>query len=400
MIKKVSVIFLIIFLFQSCHVGRFFLYNMADVRDHKKFPKTELHRSETPFFFADASHLNYAKLPKTVRGKRKTFSFENAVKKTGTVAFIVIRNDSILYQWYRPGKQRSDITTTFSMSKSFISALVGIAIEEGYIKSVNDRITNYLDFLDKNDPIGFDKVTIQDLLDMRSGIAFGENYFNPFGDIAKYYYGNNLKKYVRHLKMETEPGKKFKYISLNTQLLGLILEKATGRPLSTYLQEKLWTPLGMEFDASWSIDSKKNKTEKAFCCINGRAIDYAKLGRLYINKGKWNGKTILSENWIRESCTFTKPKNNFVYSNHWWHTRDYLPAQDSVKIQPPYYIDPYANIPNSYIVKPSGDFFAQGLFGQYLYVYPKKNIIIVRVAKREGWKVLWPELFKEIARRN
>jgi CubicO group peptidase (beta-lactamase class C family) len=237
-------------------------------------------------------------------------------------------------------------------------------------------------------------------LDMRSGIKFGENYFNPFGDIAKYYYGTHLKKYMKHLKMESEPGKKFRYISLNTQLLALILEKATGKTPTAYLQEKLWTPLGMEYDATWSVDSKKNKTEKAFCCINGRAIDYAKLGRLYLNKGLWNGRQIVSKEWVEESTTFKYRKNNFVYSNHWWHTRDHIPAKDSVHIDVPYYIDPYANIPNSYVVKPSGDFFAQGLLGQYLYMYPEKNIIIVRMSKREGRNLYWPELFKDIARNN
>ncbi len=397
MIKKVPVLLVLFFVFQSCHVARFFIYNFADVRDYKKFPKQELHRSPDPFYFIDGTKTQSLHLPEILTRKRSHYPLEDALKKTGTIAFLIIRNDSILYQWYHSHKDKSSVTTSFSMSKSFISALIGIAIDEGYIKNTDEPITNYLDFLDKKE---FQKVTIQHVLDMRSGIKFGENYFNPFGDIAKYYYGTHLKKYLKHLKMEEEPGKKFKYISLNTQLLGMILEKATGRPLTTYLQEKIWTPLGMEFDASWSIDSKRHQTEKAFCCINGRALDYVKLGRLYINKGNWNGKQLLSENWVKQAYTFTTRKNNFVYSNHWWHTRDHIPTKDSTTIQKPYYIDPYAEIPNSYVVKPSGDFFAQGLFGQYLYMYPEKNIIIVRVAKREGWKVLWPEVFKDIARKN
>ena len=395
--KKVLGAVLFFILFQSCHVGRFFIYNFADIRDYKKFPKKELHHSPEPFYFTDGTQAQSLHLPKTVSGRNKTsYTFEGALKKTGTIAFLVIRNDSILYQWYRPNKDKSTITTSFSMSKSFISALIGIAISEGYIKSTDEPIINYLDFLDKKE---FGRVSIQHVLDMRSGIKFGENYFNPFGDIAKYYYGTNLKKYLRHLKMETEPGKKFKYISLNTQLLGMIIEKATGRTLTTYLQEKIWTPLGMEFDASWSIDSKKHQTEKAFCCINGRAIDYAKLGRLYMNKGKWNGKQIVPEKWVQAAYTFKTRKNNFTYSNHWWHTRDHIPAKDSTRLQQPYYLDKYSG-PDHHVVVPSGDLFAQGLFGQYLYMYPKKNMIIVRVSKREGWNLYWPELFKEIAWMN
>lgn len=384
-------------LLPSCHVGRFFIYNFADVRDHKKFPKKEILRSESPFYFTDASSADLIKLPETVSGKRKTYNFTDALKKTGTLAFLIIRHDSILYQWSRPGVNKSTITSSFSLSKSFLSALVGIAISEGLIKSTDEPITNYIDFLERN---SFGKVTIQHLLDMQSGIKFNENYFNPFGDIAKYYYGKNLKKYLRKLKVESEPGKKFRYLSLNTQLLALVLEKATGKPVTDYLQEKLWTPLGMEFDASWSVDSKRHQTEKAFCCINGRAIDYAKLGSLYANKGKWRGRQIVPEEWVRETWHFKEFKNNYVYSNHWWHTRNFLPAQDTLNMKKPYHLLRTKDKANKLVIQPSGDFFAQGLLGQYLYVYPQKNIVIVRVSKREGMQITWPSLFKAIAEKN
>jgi CubicO group peptidase (beta-lactamase class C family) len=221
------------------------------------------------------------------------------------VAFLVIRNDSILYQWYRPGRDASMIVPSFSMAKSYVSALVGIAIGEGAIKNAGEPITNYLDYLDKNK---FSKITIQHLLDMQSGLHSIENYYNPFGDVAKYYYGRKLKKYTRRLKIKEEPGKNFEYISLNTQLLGLIVEKATGKSLTEYLQEKIWSQIGTEFDAGWSIDSKKYHTEKAFCCINARARDFAKFGRLYLRKGNWNGRQIVPEAWVEASATFKSPK--------------------------------------------------------------------------------------------
>ena len=396
MIKKALLIISVFVTFQSCHVGRFFIYNFADSRDYKKFPKSELHHSDNPFFFVNGTASQSIHLPKTVTIKHKTYSFETTLKKTGTLGFLVIRNDSILYQWYSQGKDKSSIATSFSMSKSFVSALIGIAIDEGHIKSTDESITTYLDFLDKKE---FANVTIQHVLDMRSGIKFAENYFNPFGDIAKYYYGTNLKKYLKQLKMESEPGKKFRYISINTQLLAMILEKATGKTPTAYLQDKLWSPLGMEFDGSWSVDSKKNRTEKAFCCLNARVVDFAKLGRLYVNNGNWNGKQLVSEKWIKEAYTFTDSKNGFAYTNHWWHTRDFLPVQDTLLVQGPYQIltNPKTNEP--YLRKPSGDFYAQGLLGQYLYVYPEKNIVIVRLSKREG-RLSWPSLFKDIARKN
>lgn len=391
MIKKLSSVLLLTLLFGSCHVGRFFIYNFADSRDYKKFPEKKIAASSKPFQYKDLSSAGLLKLPKTVKRRNKTYSFGQALKKTGTIAFLVIRNDSILYQWYKPGRMPSDVLASFSISKSFVSTLFAIAIEEGSIKSVDEPITNYLDFLDKEK---FGKVTIAHLLNMRSGIKFNENYFNPFGDIAKYYYGTNLKKYIRKLDMEDEAGKNFHYTSVNTQVLGLILEKATGRSPADYLREKLWEPLGMQFDAGWSLDSRKNHTEKMFCCLNARALDLAKLGTLYANKGKWQGKQLIPESWVNSTAyTFGN------YSNHWWHTRNSYPASDSLKIEKPYRVIK-AKDGTTRLQKQSNDLFAQGLLGQYLYVYPEKNIVILRVSKREGYGIPWPYLFKEIAKMN
>ncbi len=391
MVKKVSCVLLLVLLFQSCHVGRFFIYNFADSRDYKKFPSKPIQKSETPYYFKDVSASRLLKLPTTVKRRGKTFGFETALKKTGTLAFLVIRNDSILYQWYRPGRERSDVITSFSVSKSFVSSLIAIAVQEGYIKSVDEPITNYIDYLDKNK---FGKITIAHVLNMRSGVKFNENYFNPFGDIAKYYYGTHLKKYLRHLDVSEEPGKKFHYLSINTQILGLVLENATGKSLTDYLQEKLWGPLGMEFDASWSVDSKKHHTEKAFCCINARAVDLAKLGSLYANKGRWQGKQLIPEKWVETTASVYGN-----YSNHWWHTRNNYPAADSVKFQKPYHFVKTKD-GKTLLQRPSEDLFAQGLLGQYLYVYPAKNMVILRLSKREGFGVPWPYVFKEIAKMN
>ena len=398
MTRKLSLFILIFIVFQSCHVGRFFIYNFANADDYKKFPKNELKKSGQPFYFTEPAQNNDLHLPKTFKRKKKEYDFQQLLQTTGTLAFIAIRNDSILYQWYRKDYDASSILTSFSMSKVYVSALVGIAIDEGLIKSTAEPITHYLTDLD---PIKFGKITIQDLLDMRSGIKYNESYINPFGDIAKYYYGTNLKKYTRHLKVESEAGKDFRYISLNTQLLGMIVAKASGKSLTAYLEEKLWQPLGMEFDASWSTDSKKHKTEKAFCCINARAKDFAKLGRLYLNKGKWNGRQIISENWVDESVTFKTYKNYYLYSNQWWHTKNYYSLSDSLRIRKPYKVldGQSKGKPMKYIIQPSGDYFAQGLLGQFMYMSPKNNMIIIRLAKKDGW-VDWPNLFKNIAEKN
>jgi CubicO group peptidase (beta-lactamase class C family) len=282
-----------------------------------------------------------------------------------TLAFLIIRNDTIQYEKYFKGYSEENIVPSFSMAKSITSILIGCAIDEGLIKSVDEPITNYIPELVKN---GFEKVTIQHLLQMTSGIKFNESYVNPFGDAASFYYGLNLRKQIRRMKLKTEPGRTFEYVSGNTQLLGLVLERSLGnRTISQYLQEKLWTPLGMEYDATWSIDRKKNGLEKTFCCLNARARDFAKIGRLYKNQGDWNGKQIVSKKWVQESTKLDLSDGSVNYYQYQW----WMPT-------------------------PGVDFMAEGILGQFIYVNPSKNIIIVRLGKNEG-KANWWTIFTSLA---
>jgi CubicO group peptidase (beta-lactamase class C family) len=260
----------------SCQLGRFVFYNFADIKDHEKFHSRPLTANTSPFNFQTT---NKGKFPKELNN----IPFDKYLDDNKTVAFLIIKNDTIQYEKYFKGYDKESIVPSFSMAKSVTSILIGCAIDEGLIKSVDEPITNYIPELKKN---GFDKVTIKNLLQMTSGIKFNESYVNPFGDAASFYYGLNLRKEIGKMKLKTEPGKKFEYVSGNTQLLGLVLERSLKeKKITSYLQDKLWTPLEMEYDASWSIDRKKNGLEKTFCCLNARARDFAKIGRLYKNKG-------------------------------------------------------------------------------------------------------------------
>lgn len=398
--KKVILLLLPLCLLSSCHVGRFFIWNFADAKDYKKFPSRTIEKPAKSFQFVDApADTNTLRMPRSITIKDKKYNFEEAMEATGTLAYIVIRNDSILYERYFDKYEESSIVPSFSVAKSFVSALMGIAIDEGYIKSVDEPITNYLTYLDKEK---FGNITIEHVLNMRSGIAFDEGYFNPFGDVAKYYYGKNLKKYINKQDIERAPDESFQYISLNTQILSLIVEKATGKTIDAYLEEKIWQPLGMEYDATWSIDSKKNGTVKAFCCINARARDFAKFGRLYLNNGNWNGKQIVPEDWVRRSTTFEENLNNFTYSYQWWHTVDYTLMTDTTQINGLHRMTNRENEQGEvveHMAQPSGDFYAEGILGQFVYVYPEKNMIIVRLGKKYGG-MGWPRLAKIIARAN
>jgi CubicO group peptidase (beta-lactamase class C family) len=355
---RIGILIIISIVFTSCKLGRFVVYNFADIKDYKKFPARPLTSNETKFKFYSTSKGKY---PDTLKLGNKSVAFDKVLEDHKTVAFLIIKNDTIQYEKYFKGYNQESIIPSFSMAKSVTSILIGCAIDEGLIKSIDEPIINYIPELKKN---GFEKVTIKHLLQMTSALKFSESYFNPFGEAASFYYGRNLKHEISKLKLKGIPGQKFEYVSGNTQLLGLVLERALkNKTVTQYFQEKLWTPLEMEYDASWSIDKKKEGTEKTFCCINARARDFAKIGRLYLNKGNWNGKQIVSKKWVEESTKIDVSEGSDEgYQYQWW-----LPSND-------------------------GDFMAEGILGQFIYVNPSKNIVIVRMGKNYG-RINWSDLF-------
>lgn len=361
---KIGLLVIVSLLLTSCKVGRFVVYNFADIKDHEKFPSRPLVSNATKFNFHSTEKGQYPKAIKA-SNKRDSVTLDMILEENKTVAFLIIKNDTIQYEKYFNGYNQESIIPSFSMAKSITSILIGCAIDEGLITSVDEPITTYIPELKKN---GFEKVTVKHLLQMTSALDFSESYFNPFGEAASFYYGTNLKHEVSKLKLKGEPGQQFEYVSGNTQLLGFVLERALKtKPVTQYLQEKLWTSLEMEYDASWSIDHEKQGTEKIFCCINARARDFAKIGRLYLNKGNWNGRQIVSEKWVTESTKVdTTAGSADYYQYQWW-----LPSK-------------------------SGDFNAEGILGQYIYVNPSKNVVIVRMGKNSG-NVNWTEFFIALA---
>ena len=364
--KKILYILIIILSVSSCKVGRFAYYNFANITDYKVFPNRTIKNDPSSIFYFETETNNPLKV-KVSDGS----TFEDYLEENETVAFVVIQNDTIKYEKYFNKYNRSSIVASFSMAKSFTSFLIGCAIEDSLIHSVDDPVTAYLPDLKHEED--FKNVTIENLLQMTSGIDFNESYSNPFGDAATFYYGRTLEKSTLKLKTEREPNIRTQYVSGNTQLLGLILDRVlVDKTISQYLEEKLWTKVGMEYDASWSIDKKKNGIEKTFCCLNARAIDFAKFGRLYLNKGNWEGEQLVSETWVENSTkvdTLNGSDSNYQYQ--WW-------------------------IPND-----DGDFIAEGILGQFIYVSPSDNLIIVRLGKKYG-DVNWEGTFvkiKEILRK-
>lgn len=282
------------------------------------------------------------------------------LEKLNTVATVVIKDDSLLYEKYWDGYSDSSLSGSFSVAKSITSLLVGAAIKEGKIRSVDETVGNYLPEF----KVGLAaKVSIKDLLTMSSGSNWDEAYANPFSVTTEAYYGSNLHKAAIGVKIKKEPGTYHEYKSGDTELLGLIVEKATGKSLSQYASEKLWQPLGAEHPALWSTD-KKDGIEKAYCCFNSNARDFARIGQLMLDSGRWKGNAVIDMDYYKQSVTPCSIPDDAglpctYYGYQWWIT------------------------PND-----SHIFYARGILGQYIIVIPSKRMVIVRLGhKRSGNRV-------------
>ncbi len=375
------------------YISRLIAWREADFHDFERFPSRAVSAGSRAFSFRPAPEepppylktVTYRRdaldpaIPResmaatldSTGGTEVTEPLEKFLEDTGTTAFLVIRDDALLYEGYFNGYDRQSTQTSFSVAKSFASALVGIAIEEGYIGSVDDPITNYIPELKG---AGMDEITIRHLLTMSSGLKYsGEGGGgDPFGDDAKTYYDPDLRELALRVEPEVEPGMRWEYNNYHPLLLGMILERATDRPVATYLSQKIWQPLGMEADGSWSLDGEEDGFEKMESGINGRAIDFAKFGRLYLNRGEWNGKQVVPASWVEESTradTTTDPADFYQY--FWW--------VDVARAE-------------------RGRFLARGNLGQFIYVAPDKDLVIVRMGESFDYN-RWPELLRSLADR-
>ncbi|HSC53534.1 MAG TPA: serine hydrolase [Phnomibacter sp.] len=365
-------------LLQSCYIRRAYKYRNFDLKDMGHFDTALLPASTHPFYFKQGNTNKYPKLKPTL---------DSLLAHTSTYAFLVIKNDSIIYENYFDGLNDSMIYPSFSVAKSFVATMVAIALKEGSIKSLQEPITNYLPSLLKRDK-RFADITIQHLLDMRSGIKSSEKYDSPTSDVIKMGFTNNITPKALKLSIEKPPGKDT-YKSVNTQLLGMIVESATHKKLQQYMQEKLWQPLGMESDATWNIDSRKHQQVRAFCCINATARDFAKLGRLYLNNGQWNGNQMLPTDWVNNSVSNDSMVRYGGYRNQWWSSPAQLEFSDS-SLAARFVKDRSGMATVSEVLDKAGKkrykvyyrngaYHAEGILGQFIYVQPKNKVVIVRL---------------------
>ncbi|WP_431133217.1 serine hydrolase domain-containing protein [Psychroserpens mesophilus] len=274
---------------------------------------------------------------------------KRANKDWGTVAYLIIKNDSIWFESYYDGFDENSKTNSFSMAKSYVSGLLGKAIMDGHIKSLDQPISDFYP------EYSYAKTTVGDLSSMASGLDWVEHYTSPFSVTARANYDDDLAETILNQNVVKTPGVEFEYLSGSTQLLGMIIEKATGKTLSNYLSESFWKPLGSSDNALWQLDDEDNKLAKAFCCIGSNAKDFARFGKLYKDHGKWNEQQILDSAFVAKSIVPRFPESP-EYGYGFW-LKEHLGKQF---------------------------FMMQGHLGQYVIVEPNDNIIIVRLGHSKG----------------
>jgi CubicO group peptidase (beta-lactamase class C family) len=350
------------------YVRRVIAWRQTDIGDYlNNFPAHPLTASQTPFYFEEApDEQRVAARFETLAGVN---DFEAFLERENTQAFIVIQDDAVVYENYFNGTQRGSMLTSFSVAKSFVSALIGVAIEDGYINSVEDPITKYLPELAERDP-RFNEITIRHLLMMASGLDYEANRWAIFNgdDPITSYYPDQRKAALEFTNILDSPGKYFLYNKYHPQLLGLILERTTGKSVAEYMQDKIWDLIGMEFDGSMSVDSEESGFEKLEAGVNARAIAYAKFGRLYLSDGERDGVQVMPAEWIRESTTVDQSVQNADYYSDEFGKMIFERLNG-------YYKYMWYGFPRG---GEEYDFTAAGDHGQYIYVSPAKNLIIVR----------------------
>lgn len=287
-------------------------------------------------------------------------SADNAyLNELKTVAFLVIQNDSILYEEYREDWTPQTLSNIFSATKSIVGLLIGVAHDEGYIKSLEDPVGKYLPEFQQGEKA---RITVHNLLTMSSGLNWDEAYTALFSKTTQAYYGDNIRELVMGLEPETEPGKQYSYKSGDTQLLSFVLEAATGRTISDYAQEKFWKPMQACNDALWNLD-KKGGDEKSYCCFNTTARDVARFARLMLHNGNWNGRQLVSEAYMAEAMAPAAYLENEFGDG----ALDYYGFQ-------------------IWIIHYKGMQFPafRGLGGQYIFAIPQKNAIVVRLGHKRS----------------
>lgn len=359
LVLSIAILILIIFdfgyIFRGMQVTYFQGHKTAYIDDYPNFENRTIKADNSTTKWPEHSNYN---------SEQATQELSDLNEELETAAFLIIKDDSIWFEKYYQEYGPATKTNSFSMAKSIVSALLGKAIKDGHISSLEQPVSDFY-------PQFNSALKVGDLASMASGLNWNENYYNPFGMTARAYFDENIRELILRLEVTEKPGKSFKYLSANTILLGMVIEKASGENLSEYLSQSFWKPLNMQQDALWQLDSRESGMEKAYCCIASNARDFGRFGKLYENKGNWNGKQLLDSAFVTKS-TSPRFEESPQYGYGFWLS-DY---------------------------KEKEIFYMRGIRGQYVIVIPEDDLIIVRLGenliKKEEEEIHAPDFYKYI----
>lgn len=333
----------------NSYLYRAIWHNFADIDDNKIFPSRVI----------KAGVLEPWPISKFYNKKKLPANLERELEKIASIGFLIIKNDSIINESYWGGYSDTSFSNSFSMAKTFVSMSIGVAVDKGFIKSIDEPVFHYLPQFANDERSK--QLTIRHLLTMTSGSNWVESYSNPLSITTKAYYGSRLEEVIQSIQIIKDPGTQFHYQSGNNLLLAAVLEKATGHKLADYFSSEIWSKAGTSRNALWSLD-REGGTEKAYCCVYSNARDFARMGQLYLNGGRYKDKQLVSEEYVKKSLLPVKTQDaqgkpvNY-YGLSWWLIPQY---------------------------KGHNVFYARGILGQYVIVVPEEKIIIVRLGKKRG----------------
>jgi len=358
-IAFISILALLCF-FTSCIPVKSLFLGLPDAKDLHRFKNKEI-TSDSCFSFQKSIKIDGFKVNDWTTDKPNFKPLIDVLKEHSVRAFVLIQDDTIKSEYYRQDLDKSSMHPSYSLAKSFISCLIGIAINEGHIQNVNQKVQTFIPELGNGKG---ELLTIKHLLNHTSGIKFSVS------QDARLYYGNNVSAEIEKIVFSHNPGEKQAYLNLNTQLLGVIIKRSTGMSVSEYAQRKLWAPINMCNTGFWSVDGLG--VEKSFCCLSATALDFAKFGRLYLNKGEWNKNQVFNTDWYNQSIRRDTSQGSSYNYNYSWHIG----------------------------LKEYEDYMAIGLYKQHIYISPKKKIIIVLLNDRENKlkaeRINWWYIFRQL----
>jgi CubicO group peptidase (beta-lactamase class C family)/transcriptional antiterminator Rof (Rho-off) len=373
--RLITIVLFLTMALQSCTLTRIGVFVMPNVTDYKVFPTDTIYAASCsdPAYVEAKEEFQLPAIERWVphayrKGETNLDAF---LKESQTTSLLIMRNDSLIYEKYANNHHAEDPQVIFSISKSITAMLVAIAIEEGKM-DLHQRVADFIPEYGEDDR---KQITIYHLLNMVSGIDFDDE--RDFGKLSLFYYSNNQDKFIRNFdEVKYEPGTHFAYGSMSTQVLSMCLEAATGQKIIDYLNEKIWEPLGMEYNALITTDSEEEGNHRAFGGFAMRSRDLIRLGKLLLNKGRWEGQQILPASFVKSLTKRSSPEDAYWgYRNCFW-------------------VDGYVH--DDFMT--DTDYFAAGFHGQFLYINPELNTIILRQGKKETflWRFVLGRLAQEI----